>query len=155
MSRDLEANTERKIEEIIRACRRNGNRIVRTFNDGDGGDKKRNDGKDRKINNGRKDIESRGKKKRERRMIKRKRKLERRIAELEWINERKERNERKSNIVIKGVSWKTENLKQEITEYIKENIKVNVEIKRANKIEVRGSKEIIIAEINKWEERRT
>lgn len=35
-------------------------------------------------------------------MVERKRKLKRRIAELEWINERKERNERKSNIVIKG-----------------------------------------------------
>lgn len=35
----------------------------------------------------------------------------------------------------------------------KKNIEVNVEIKRANKIEVRWSKEIIIAEINKWEEK--
>lgn len=119
MSRDSEADTERKIEERMRACRRNGNRNERTFNDGDGGNKKRNDGRNRKTNNRRKDRESRGKKERERRMVERKRKLERRIAELEWINERKERNERKSNIVIKGVSWKTENLKQEITEYIK------------------------------------
>lgn len=104
MSRDSE-DTEKKIEEIMRACRRNGNRNERTFNDGDGGDKKRNDGRNRKTNNGRKDRESRGKKKRERRMVvERKRKLERRIAELEWINERKERNERKSNIVIKRVS---------------------------------------------------
>lgn len=67
----------------------------------------------------------------------------------------KKRNERKSNIVIKGISWKTENLKQEITEYIKKNIEVNVEIKRANKIEVRGSKEIIIAEINNRKKRIT
>lgn len=42
--------------------------------------------------------------------------------------------------MIKGVSWKTENLKQEITEYIEDNIEVNVEIKRANKIEVRRRK---------------
>lgn len=65
MSRDSEANAERKIEEIMRACRRNGNRNVRTFNDGDRGDKKRNDAKDRKTNNGRKDKENKGKKKRE------------------------------------------------------------------------------------------
>lgn len=59
-------------------------------------------------------------------MIERKRKLKRRITELEWINERKEKNEKKSSIVIKGVNWKTENLKQEIMDS-KENI--NVEIK--------------------------
>lgn len=103
ISRDAKTDTERKIEEIMRACRRNSNRNERTFNDGDGGDKKRNDGKDRKTNNGRKDRENRGKKReRERRMVERKRKLKRRIAELEWINEKKERNKRKSNIVIKG-----------------------------------------------------
>lgn len=79
--------------------------------------------------------------------------LERRIVELEWINKRKERNERKNNIVIKGVSWMTENLKQEITKYIKDNIEIDVEIKRTNKIEVRGGKKIIIAEINKLEEK--
>lgn len=62
ISRDSKADTERKIEEIMRACRRNGNRNERTFNDGDGGDKKRNDGKDRKTYNGRKDRENRGKK---------------------------------------------------------------------------------------------
>lgn len=62
MSRDSEADTERKIEEIMR---RNDNRNERTFNDGDGGDKKRNDGRNRKTNNGRKDRESREKKKRE------------------------------------------------------------------------------------------
>lgn len=36
-----------------------------------------------------------------------KKQLERRIAELEWINEKRERENRKKNVVIKGVRWET------------------------------------------------
>lgn len=146
MSRDSEVDTERKIEGIMRACKdetvsevkEHLTMVMEEI-------RKEMRGEMEKIKE--QMMEERKERAEERRRerdewSKEKRMLERRIAELEWINERKERNERKNNIVIKGVSWKTENLKQEITEYIKDNIEVNVEIKRANKIEVRGSKEI-------------
>jgi len=146
MSRDSEVGTERKIEGIMRACKdetvsevkEHLTMVMEEI-------RKEMRGEMEKIKE--QMMEERKERAEERRRerdewSKEKRMLERRIAELEWINERKERNERKNNIVIKGVSWKTENLKQEITEYIKDNIEVNVEIKRANKIEVRGSKEI-------------
>jgi len=154
MSRDSEADTERKIEGIMRACKDETVTEMKehlTMVMEEIRNEMMEEIKKQMIEERKERAEERKREREE--WSKEKGMLERRIAELEWFNERKERNERRNNIVIRGVSWKTENLEQEITEYIKENIEVNVEIKRAKKIEVRGSKEIIIAEINKWEQK--
>lgn len=41
-----------------------------------------------------------------------KKQLKRRITELEWINEKRESENRKKNVVIKGVRWETGKIKQ-------------------------------------------
>lgn len=77
--------------------------------------------------------------------------MEKRITELEWIKERQERKNRKNNIVIKGADLK---LKQEMEEYIKECLKVEVMVKKASKIRVGKRKNVVIAEIEEWEQKR-
>lgn len=44
------------------------------------------------------------------------------MTNMEWILEKRERLDRKNNIVIKGVSWRTEGLGQAVEEFIKENL---------------------------------
>lgn len=80
--------------------------------------------------------------------------MEKRITELKWINERQERKNRKNNIVIKGADLKLEKLKQEVEEYIKECLKVEVMVKKASKIRVGKRKNVVIAEIEEWEQKR-
>lgn len=66
--------------------------------------------------------------------------LKRRIADLEWTNERKERKDKKNNIVIKGLNWKTERLEQEVKEFVKDSVRVRIGIKKVSKIKLNGSK---------------
>jgi len=81
--------------------------------------------------------------------------LEKRIAELEEMNERRERRERKNNIVIKGVKWREmERLEQEVKEFIRESLKVDVEVKKVRKIRINDNKNIMVAEIDSWEQKR-
>lgn len=74
-----------------------------------------------------------------------------RIAELEWINERRERADRKNNIVIREVNWDTEKLEQAVEELSKENLAVEVKVKKTNKIRLSKSKNIVIAKLDIWE----
>lgn len=80
--------------------------------------------------------------------------LEKRIAELEWVNERKERMERTNNIVIRKVNWGTERLEQEVEGFVKEDLKVKVAVKKASRLRTSGKESVIIAEIENWEEKR-
>lgn len=73
--------------------------------------------------------------------------LIKRIAKLEWINERKERADRKNNIVIREVNWDTERLEQAVEKFSKENLAVEVKVKKANKIRLNKSKNIVIAKL--------
>jgi len=51
--------------------------------------------------------------------------------------ERRERRERKNNIVIKGVKWReTKRLEQEVKEFIRESLKVDIEVKKVRKIRI-------------------
>lgn len=40
---------------------------------------------------------------------------------MEWINEKKERKERRNNIIIKGVKWGKKRLEQKVEEFIKDS----------------------------------
>ncbi|XP_070162472.1 golgin subfamily A member 6-like protein 22 [Polyergus mexicanus] len=80
--------------------------------------------------------------------------LEKRIVALEWINEKKERKDKKNDIVIKGVNWEREKLEQEVEKYIKDSLKVNIVVKKANRIELNGNRNLVIAEIDRWEQKR-
>lgn len=80
--------------------------------------------------------------------------LEKRIGDFEWWNEKKERKKRKNNIVIKGIKWETENLGEKVRHYIKEDMKVEVDIKKATIIGKRDNRNIIVAEVDRWKQKR-
>ncbi|KAG7196730.1 hypothetical protein KM043_016067 [Ampulex compressa] len=61
------------------------------------------------------------------------------MMDMEWRIERREKVERKNNIVIKGVTWKAEGLGLAVEEFIMENL-------------AKGS--IVIAELNGWESKK-
>lgn len=80
--------------------------------------------------------------------------LDRRIATMEWINEKKEREERRNNIIIKGMKWERENLKQEVTEFLEDNLKVKVKIGKIRKIRQYEGRNLVMAELESWEQKR-
>lgn len=45
--------------------------------------------------------------------------------------------ERKNNIIIKGIKWKTEDLGEEVEIFMKEELEIDVEIKEVKKIGVK------------------
>lgn len=82
------------------------------------------------------------------------RELEERIRSLEWQNENKERKGRKRNIIIKVVQGKEEDIEKEIKEFIKDNIEVEVELRKAKIMRSGGSRQIIVAKLSKWDEKK-
>lgn len=78
----------------------------------------------------------------------------RRIRELEWMNEKREREERKNNIIIKGVGWENGIIAQKVCEYIKENLKIEVGVKRAYKVKTKENKSIVCASLDSWEQKK-
>ena len=82
--------------------------------------------------------------------------LESRLRELEMREERRERENKKKNIVIRGGQWKEGEGEKEVEEFIKENLKVEVEVKEAWKIRMKnGGEEIVVAKLGNWEDKRT
>lgn len=81
-------------------------------------------------------------------------KLEERIARLEWINEKKERIDRRNNIVIRGVNWRAEKLEREVEGFVKDSLKMDIEVKKADKITAGKGKQMVIAEVGCWEQKR-
>ncbi|XP_036150976.1 golgin subfamily A member 6-like protein 22, partial [Monomorium pharaonis] len=79
--------------------------------------------------------------------------LVQRIEELEKTNERKEREARRRNIVIKGVSWKNERVEEEVSKFIKENLKVEVGVEKAFRTRIK-EKDIVIASLENREQKR-
>ena len=69
------------------------------------------------------------------------------IRDLELKEAMKEKEQRRKNIVIKGVIWKEEDLGHAVKKFIKEEIKVEVRVKRAKKIKLKGNEEIVVAEL--------
>jgi len=71
------------------------------------------------------------------------------------MNERREGRKWKNNIIIKGVKWREiERLEQEVKEFIRESLKVDVEVKKVRKIRINDNKNIMVAEIDNWEQKR-
>lgn len=82
-------------------------------------------------------------------------KLERRLENLEWEKEKRDREKWKNNIIIRGINkWKDNRTEQEAKEMIKENLKIEVEIRKAFKIQARGNKCVVVAELENWEQKR-
>lgn len=77
-----------------------------------------------------------------------KKQLEWRIAELKWINEKRERENRKKNVMIKGVRWETGKIEQEMNKFIKGNLDVEIAAKKVYKLKIKENKEIVVAELD-------
>lgn len=78
-----------------------------------------------------------------------KRIFEKRIGELEWTNEKRERAERKNKIVIRGIRWGKENLEKKVEKCIKEKLETEIEIRKVSKLTMKEGREIVIANIEK------
>ena len=145
--------------------KRNGDNNKRNRGDEEGDERRKGkdegrngkrDGSTESSINRRKKSKRRRKKNREREeWMQEKGILEKRIEDLEWINEKKERKDRKNNIILKGMNWKAESLEQEVEEYIRDNIKIIIEVKKANKITMGVGRSMVIAELVSWEQKRS
>lgn len=80
--------------------------------------------------------------------------LQRRIARLEMDQERRERERRKKNVVIKGISCEKTKIEEGVESFIQEKLGVEVRIERAHAIRVDEGKQIIVATVEKWEMKR-
>lgn len=56
--------------------------------------------------------------------------------------------------MVKGIKWRKERLEQEVTKFIEEKIKVKVDVKKANIITTGGNKDMVIAEVDNWEQKK-
>lgn len=61
--------------------------------------------------------------------------IEKRLVDLEWKNEKTERQNRKNNIIIKGLKEEHEMVEQDIEKYIEEILKIEVRIKKVSENE--------------------
>lgn len=89
-----------------------------------------------------------GERRKEKEEWKEEKKFEKRLEDLEWRDEKKEREKRKNNIVIKEIKQETGNLEEEVKNQIKEEMKMEVEIKKAVKIGKREDRKIAVAEVS-------
>ena len=71
---------------------------------------------------------------------------ERRISELEEREKRGERESRRNNIVIKGAKWKETGV-QEVKEFLKENLKLDVEVEESWKVRKDKGAETVVMKL--------
>lgn len=82
-------------------------------------------------------------------------KLEKRLENLEWEKERRDREMRRNNRVIKGMDKRGDNrIDQEVKKFIKVNLKMKIEVRRAFKIQTGRNKSIVVAELKNWEQKK-
>lgn len=82
-------------------------------------------------------------------------KLEKRLENLEWEKERRDREMRRNNRVIKGMDKRGDNrIDQEVKKFIKVNLKMEIEVRRAFKIQTGRNKSIVVAELKNWEQKK-
>lgn len=105
-----------------------------------------------RLNEERREREDKKKDKEE--VEKERKKLEDRIASVEWTQERKEQEAKKNRIVIKGVKWRRERLEQEVEEFINEKLKIEVKVRKTSAISLERDVTIVVAEIESWEQKR-
>lgn len=82
-----------------------------------------------------------------------KRELESRIRNLEDKVDREERLKRKNNIVVKKLKTSDGNEREKIEKFINEELKIKVNIAKAYKINRGKENEMIVAEVESWEQK--
>lgn len=84
-----------------------------------------------------------------------KKNLEKRIEILEWESEKKDREKRKNNIVIRGAfKWEDNKMEQETKDFLRDNLRIEANINKAFKVQNRGGKCTVVAEVGSWEQKR-
>lgn len=58
------------------------------------------------------------------------------ILELQATNKKKEKESRRNNIVVKKVDWKPEVSKLEVNEFLKESLKLEVELQNIRTLNI-------------------
>lgn len=52
------------------------------------------------------------------------------------------------------MNWRAEKLEREMEEYIKDSIKIEIEVKKAKKITLKRGRNIVIEELNNWKQKK-
>ena len=78
-----------------------------------------------------------------------KKELEDKINKLENRIKQKERDDRRNNIVIKGIKVKGENIEAEVERMIKETVGVEIKVREAYKIAENQDRDIVLAKLEK------
>lgn len=76
---------------------------------------------------------------------------EKRLREEE---KRMERQNRKKNIIIKGLNEEKKMEEKDIEKYIEEALEIKVRIKKVSEIKTKGKKKWRIAELESWEQKK-
>lgn len=84
-----------------------------------------------------------------------KRQLTERLYKLERSEKRKKRAERKNNIVIKGERWNEGKVESEVKEFLRAELRVEAEIKKAWLVGAEAIKNKVVVELGSWENKRT
>lgn len=85
---------------------------------------------------------------------KEKERLEMRIENLEERWEKKERREKRNNIVIKGIKFPGKEIVKEVELFIENELKIKKKVNEAYKIKENEDREIIIAKLESWKEKK-
>lgn len=80
--------------------------------------------------------------------------IEKRLTDLEWMNERVDRQNRKKNIIIKGLSEGKKMVEQDVEKFIEEALRIEVKIKRVSEIKTKGKNKWMLAELESWEQKK-
>lgn len=84
--------------------------------------------------------------------------MQERIERLEWESEKKEREGKKNNIIIKGYRFKEkEELKKQVENFLSDNLKDEIRVKKAQRLrkeEVGKGGEIILVKLQEWKEKK-
>lgn len=80
--------------------------------------------------------------------------MEKRIENLETKEERKERAERKNNIILKGKEFDIGNLTQNIEDFFKKELQLEIQIEEAYKIRHANEKEWVLIKTRAWEDKK-
>lgn len=92
-------------------------------------------------------------KKREDMWAKEKNALIERIEKLENKLENQEKKERKCNLVIKGLQIEENEKEKSLEKFIKNTMNIETRVKKAFKMNKKGNSDIILAEMETWEEK--
>lgn len=79
--------------------------------------------------------------------------LEGRIKTLEVSHERREREERKKNIVITGVQFNESNLRDESTKFFKDKLNIDVGVQSAHSIKITNDRKLTIISLENREQK--